>query len=254
VNQQWTVVGLHKGGRGTLDGAHLAASLRGLPLANVSGWYSGDFRPDQLRAIATHAGPVASSALPALSVKAAQQQLVACGFLIEVTGQLDDATREALRYFQTGWCGVQELESNGELTARTRLALAFAARNNGSLGRKAHNFRYQEFRLDNKGHPRVRRRVGLAAQAYRDRFGPTTILRSGSSVEHNKAVGGAPDSRHLYPDHWDAIDVSPQDRPVADITALGMWTGIGHHAASGFVDHLDLRGGDPHAPNVFPDR
>jgi hypothetical protein len=143
---------------------------------------------------------------------------------------------------------------DGELTPFTRLALAYAARNHGSLGRKAKDFRYQEFRLDNTGPPRVRRSVALAAQAYRDRFGATTILRSSSTAAHNRAVGGAADSRHLFPDHWDAIDVSPQTRAVGDVRDLALWTGIGHHAATGFVDHLDLRGGDPGRPNVFPDR
>jgi hypothetical protein len=255
VSQQWTVVGLHEGNLGRLDGARLAASLRGLPLANVSGWYSDDFTPDQLRAIAAHSGPVPRPPLPALSTKTVQQQLVACGFLVEVTGRMDDQTREALRYFQTGWCGVREFTTcDGGLTPFTRLALAYAARHHGSLGRKAKDFRYQEFRLDNTGPPRVRRSVALAAQAYRDRFGATTILRSSSTAAHNEAVGGAPDSRHLFPDHWDAIDVSPQTRAVADVSELRLWTGIGHHAATGFVDHLDLRGGDPGRPNVFPDR
>src|SRR5439155_20510802 len=149
VNQQWTVVGLHKGSLGRLDGARLAASLRGLPLVNVSGWYSGDFTADQLRAIATHAGPAPKPPLPAFSVNTAQQQLVACGFLLDVTGRMDDRTREALRYFQTGWCGVRELAADGELTPSTRLALAYAAPNHGPLGRRAKNFRYQEFRVDN---------------------------------------------------------------------------------------------------------
>ncbi len=253
VNQQWTAVGLHKGKLGQLDGAHLGLSLKGLPLANVSGWYSGEATPDQLRGLASHPGPVPSPPLPALSLKTVQQQLVACGFLIEVTGQLDDQTRDAIKHFQTGWCGVQALTPDGRLTPQTRMALAFSARNKGSLGRKAKNFRYQEFRLDNKGNPRVRRAIGLAAQAYRDKFGPTTIIRSSSSVDHNKAVGGAPDSRHLFPAHWDAIDVSPQNRKVAEVSALGIWTGIGHHAATGTVDHVDLRSGDPAHPTVFPD-
>jgi Peptidase M15/Putative peptidoglycan binding domain len=255
VNQQWTVVGLHKGNLGKLDGAQLAASVKGLPLANVSGWYSGDFTADQLRGIATHHGSPPTPPLPAFSVKTAQQQLAACGFGIDVTGELDDRTREALKYFQTGWCGVRAFdECNGNLTPATRLALAYSARNRGSLGRKAKNFTYHEFRLDNRGDPRVRRDVALAAQAYRDKFGPTTILRSASSREHNKAVGGAPDSRHLFPDHWDAIDVSPQNRSVDEIRALRRFTGVGHHSATGLVDHLDLRTGyGPDEPSVFPD-
>jgi hypothetical protein len=142
---------------------------------------------------------------------------------------------------------------SGKFSPRTRLALAWAARHNGTLGPKAKNFRFQEFRLDNKGDPHVRRSVALAAQAYRKKFGPTTILRSASTREHNKAVGGASDSRHLFPDHFDAIDMMPQDQPVNAVSGLHVWTGIGHHAASGLVDHTDLRPGDPQHPLVFPD-
>jgi hypothetical protein len=254
VNEQWTIVGFHKGGLGQLPGAHIAASLKKLPFANISGWYSGDCTVDQLRAIASQPSPGPTPPLPSVSLTTVQQQLIACGFDLEITGQLDDATTEAIRYFQIGWCGLLPFKSpDGQLTPLTRAALAYASRNQGSLGRKAKNFHYQEFRIDNKGDPRVRRQVALAAQAYRDQFGPTTILRSSSTSAHNQAIGGAKDSRHLYPDHWDAIDVSPQTRNVSEVSALGVWTGVGHHAATGFVDHIDLRPGDPSKPNVFPD-
>jgi Putative peptidoglycan binding domain/Peptidase M15 len=264
-NEQWTVVGLHKGSLGQLGGQQLAASLKGLPTANVSGWYSGEFTLDQLRSIATHAKvtpevtpeppPEVTPEPPpgASSIETTQRQLVACGFGIAITGQLDPRTVEAIRFFQTGWCGDAPLDADGQLTPATVDALAFSAANRGSLGPRAQNFSYQEFRLDNKGDPRVRRSVGLAAQAYRDKFGPTTIVRSSSTREHNKAVGGAPNSRHLFPDHWDAVDMRPQDRRVDEVTALGVWTGIGHHAKTGLVDHVDLRPGNPSAPTVFPD-
>ena len=105
------------------------------------------------------------------------------------------------------------------------------------------------------GDPRVRRAVGLAAQAYRDKFGKTTILSSARSVEHNQAVGGATDSRHLFPKHYDAIDPSLQVHSVSEVQQVGVWTGIGHHAAAPqSVDHIDLRPGfSPSSPSVFPD-
>ena len=93
------------------------------------------------------------------------------------------------------------------------------------------------------------------AQAYRDKFGPTTIESSARSVAHNQAVGGATDSRHLFPKHWDAIDPEPQAHSVSEVRGLGVWTGIGHHAAaSQLVDHIDLRPGfSTSSPSVFPD-
>lgn len=266
VEKQWTVVGLHKGARGKLSGADLGASLRGLPVANISGWFSGEATREQMRGIATHPGPVPAEVrqpaphtpepAPQASIETLQRQLNACGFTVTVDGDLGPRTREALRFFQVGWCGEHGLgDADGELTPKTREALAWAAHHGGGLGPKAKNFHYQEFRLDNTGDPRVQRRVGLAAQAYRDKFGPTTILSSARSVEHNQAVGGATDSQHLFPKHWDAIDPSPQVHSVSDVQVLNAWTGIGHHAAAPqSVDHLDLRPGFTLAnPSVFPD-
>ena len=169
---------------------------------------------------------------------------------------LSPQTREALRFFQIGWCGERGLAgSDGELTADTRQALAWAASHGGCLGPNARNFHYQEFRLDNTGDPRVRRSVGLAAQAYRDKFGATMIVSSARSVEHNRAVGGATDSRTLFPAHWDAIDPKPQMHSVSEVRGLGVWTGIGHFAAAPqSVDHVDLRPGfSTSSPSVFPD-
>ena len=259
VEQQSTVVGLHKGARGKLSGAEIGMSLRGLAVANISGWFSGAATREQMRGIASHPGPVPAEIrepAPEASIQTIQRQLNACGFTVTVNGNLGPETREALRFFQMGWCGHRDLGSaDGELTPETRDALAWAASHGGSLGPKAKNFHYQEFRLDNTGDPRVRRRVGLAAQAYRDKFGPTTILSSARSVEHNQAIGGATDSRHLFPKHYDAIDPSPQVHSVSGVQGIGVWTGIGHHAASPqSVDHIDLRPGfSPSSPSVFPD-
>jgi hypothetical protein len=218
-----------------------------------------------MRGIASHHGPVpaeirtmAAAAAPhtVVPIETIQSQLNACGFTVEVTGGIGPETREALRFFQIGWCGDHGLAgADGQLTPETVRALAWSAGHGGALGPKARNFHYQEFRLDNTGDPRVRRAVGLAAQAYRDKLGATTILSSARSVAHNHAIGGASDSRHLFPKHWDAIDPSPQKHSVSEVAALQIWNGIGHHAAAPqSVDHLDLRSGfAPSSPSVFPD-
>jgi hypothetical protein len=281
VEEQWTVVGFqpgaregaHKGTHLKLSGAHIGASLRALPIANISGWYSGKATNEQMRGIATHPGPVpaelsqpapaaaqpepeAAQPAPHASIKTVQHQLNACGFTVSVDGDLGPQTREALRFFQMGWCGEHDLGgAGGELTPDTREALAWAASHRGRLGPRAKDCYYHEFRLDNTGDPRVQRRVGLATQAYKDKFGQTTIMSSARSVEHNQAVGGATDSRHLFPRHWDAIDPSPQAHSVSEVRGLGVWTGIGHHAAAPqSVDHTDLRPGfSTSSPSVFPD-
>jgi hypothetical protein len=150
-DEQWIAVGLHKGKLGPIGGPQLAASLTGLPVANISGWYSGEFTVDQLRGISTHPGTTQQPPPGTSSIETAQQQLVACGFGIAISGELDDPTVEAIRFFQTGWCGDAPLVADGQLTPPTLEALAFSAANGGSLGPLAKNFRYQEFRLDNKG-------------------------------------------------------------------------------------------------------
>jgi hypothetical protein len=258
---------LPQGSPGKLSGSDIGASLRGLPVANISGWFSGQATKEQMRGIASHPGPVSAEIggaghttpepAPEATIETIQRQLNACGFTVTVDGNLSPQTREALRFFQIGWCGEHGLQdADGELTRETREALAWAADHGGGLGPQAKNFHYQEFRLDNTGDPRVRRGVGLAAQAYRDKFGQTTILSSVRSIEHNHAVGGATDSRHLFPKHWDAIDPSPQVHSVSEVRELGVWAGIGHHAAAPQpVDHIDLRPGfSPANPSVFPDR
>jgi Peptidase M15 len=251
-------VGFYEGARGRLSGADIGGSLRGLPVANISGWRAGEATDEQMRGIASHQGPVKLKPKPAPpdSLEEVQRQLNACSFAVKVDGKPSRKMTEALRFFQLGWCGRKRLEDDdGKLTSDTRAALAWAAGHAGGLGPKAKNFHYQEFRLDNTRDPRVRRKVVLAMQAYRDRFGPTTIVSSARSVAHNQAVDGASNSRHLFPKFWDAIDPSPQVHSTAEVGALGVWTAIGHHAAAPqAVDHVDLRPGFSSSnPSVFPD-
>ncbi len=83
-------------------------------------------------------------------------------------------------------------------------------------------------------------------QALRSAMGkPLVITRGVSCADHNRAVGGAGDSRHL-PEHADAIDLAVQDPHEAfEIVAAALKQGAftayrvyPHHV------HLDLRGGD----------
>ena len=71
VKEQWTVVGFYtgarQGGHLKLSGAYIGASLRGLPVANISGWYSGEATNEQMRGIATHPGPAPAELSHALA-------------------------------------------------------------------------------------------------------------------------------------------------------------------------------------------
>lgn len=84
------------------------------------------------------------------------------------------------------------------------------------------------------------------------------IVRSGYRCPvHNKDVGGAPDSQHLYGSACDVDLVAP----VADVLALRVFSGIGWQAVGGrhLVRHVDVRhasghnttGGTPTNPSTW---
>lgn len=68
---------------------------------------------------------------------------------------------------------------------------------------------------------------------------PLTIVSGYRSPEHNKRVGGAPDSRHM---HNDAADIPKGYARVADAERAGA-VGIGDK--DGWAVHVDVRPGPP---------
>lgn len=68
---------------------------------------------------------------------------------------------------------------------------------------------------------------------------PLEVLSGYRSPEHNAAVGGAPDSQHLYSR---AADLTWGRITVEQAAAAGA-TGIGY--CDGYVTHIDVRPGEP---------
>lgn len=77
-------------------------------------------------------------------------------------------------------------------------------------------------------------------QALRDRLGKPLILRSAyRSPEHNRAVGGAPRSKHLDGTAFD-IAMTNHDPEAFEAAAREVgFLGFGHYPRSGFI-HIDL--------------
>ncbi len=79
------------------------------------------------------------------------------------------------------------------------------------------NFKLSEFQCHceacshDPNRPHTKPEVMGYVQALRDRMGQPVIVSRGVSCEaHNRAVGGASDSRHL-PQHADAVDIAIHD-------------------------------------------
>lgn len=94
----------------------------------------------------------------------------------------------------------------------------------------APNFKVTDFQChcaacaEDPSRPRTKDEVIIAVQAIRDFLGKPIVVSRGVSCEaHNKAVGGAEDSRHL-PSHRDAVDIAVDNASDAyDIVQVAMF-------------------------------
>lgn len=117
------------------------------------------------------------------------------------------------------------------------------------MGTISQNFDVWEYQCrcaacaENPGRPVTDQRLVDYVQTIRDRTGKPLIVACGVRCEaHNRAVGGAPDSRHL-PRHRDAVDIaysSSQEAYELVYHAMisGNFTCI--EACKGHI-HLDIR-------------
>lgn len=161
--------------------------------------------------------------------------------------------REAVSDFQRGWA-FWNLEADGHVDPKTERALRTCVTNGG---RCSENFWYREFasRGATDTTIKLRRELVIGLEEYRASFGPVTIVSGYRDPEHNHAVGGAANSQHLY---GNGADI-PQKATVAQVRALGRFSGIGYESSTGLVRHVDVRhvlpnttGGSPQSPTVWP--
>ena len=184
-------------------------------------------------------------------VKGIQRGLREVGFPIAVDGILGPRTHAAIHEFKRGWAfRTPPLRRSSSKPGRGfRLALRRSLRRNGACSR---HFRYLEFASHGNHWIRLHYKLVRAAERLRRRVGPIAILSGYRDPAHNRAVGGAANSQHLYGCAFDPTRPLPRAR----VPGCG-FSGIGLDADG--VQHLDVRhvcghnasGGTPKHPTVF---
>lgn len=168
---------------------------------------------------------------------------------VTTDGDLGPLTRLAVRNFQTGWA-FSALVIDGQPGPATRAALEDCARRGGRLSL---HFTFAELRCKCGGRyadcERIKgaRGLGYALDRYRETVGPTRVVSGYRCPRHNRAVGGAPLSRHQQGDAVDVAAVQHHTRTAR----LGLFTGIGYQGRTGLTRHVDLRPGSTARPTLW---
>jgi GH25 family lysozyme M1 (1,4-beta-N-acetylmuramidase) len=221
-------------------------------LAELRAWCRDDRprrRPRAARprpvAIAGGAGPVAPTrplVRPAvraiaegpMTVEDVQRALRRIGWPIAVDGDFGRDTREALSDFQRGYA-LTTLRVSGRPGPRTNRALRECVANGG---RTSEHFAFDEFKSKGNGWIKVDRELVRGLEAYRRAVGgPVEIVSAYRDPAHNRRVGGASQSQHLFGNGADIPVALSRER----VRALRVFSGIGYQAGSGLVRHVDVR-------------
>lgn len=169
----------------------------------------------------------------------------------------------ALADFQRGWNLGPALKVDGIAGPKTNDALLISlARLNHHQPTASEHFSYTEFACGCGGQLpscqviRVHRELLAGLEVYRQQLGASVHIASGYRCpSHNKAVGGATSSQHLYGAAAD-LDYHLTDKAVA---LLKRFSGIGRKATTHLVRHVDVRhvsgnnttGASPARPTVW---
>jgi hypothetical protein len=149
--------------------------------------------------------------------------------------------------FQQAWNLGPALVVDGLIGPKTTAALEQTMADDHRLS--AH-FRAEELQCPHCKKLICLRGLLVAAEVYRDTWGPLPIVSGYRCSDHNKSVGGASRSQHLY---GRAIDVHPT-RTLAAVSALGAFRALGYSPSSHLVVHADMRPGfTPARPLTFTD-
>ncbi len=192
-----------------------------------------------------------------LTAKQAKAMLVKLGW--------DNANRNlafALKGFQRGWNLGPELKPTGTLGPKTSAALKLSyARLRQGKPTMSEHFSYTEFKCKDGGDfPECQRiwtlRVHVRRlEAYRKQIGGPVRITSGCRCKrHNKAVGGAKSSQHMF---GAASDIQGINTVQAKKKAK-LFAGLGYKESTKKVIHVDSRdkaghnnGGSPAHPIVW---
>lgn len=153
---------------------------------------------------------------------------------------------QALKHFQDGWNLGPKLTANGACdTATSNALLVSEGRRQRGLPTASAHFSFAEFACGCKGRysncPRIwtKRALLEALEVLRAKDYPRgiTIISGCRCASHNKAVGGARNSQHLY---GAAADV-PYAASWRSVRGLRQFAGIGRSGRTGMVRHVDRR-------------
>lgn len=167
-----------------------------------------------------------------MNTKQVQDHLRVIGWPIAADGSFGPRTHEAVADFQRGVSWVNMLV-DGMAGPQTWLQLSNSVKFGGAAGP---NFFFREFKCKHCGWIKVRRELVRGLVVYRERYGPTPIVSAYRCIYHNRAVGGASNSQHLY---GNGVDI-PGRAHVSAVRNLVVFSGIGYQP-SGLVTHVDVR-------------
>lgn len=193
-----------------------------------------------------------------LTTAQAKAMLVALGF--------DNANRSfvgAVTGFQRGWNLGPALDVDGVVGPDTSAALrtSYARHRSGQPTMSAH-FSYVEFRCNDGGKFPECQRIWILRdhvrrlEAYRAHVAaPVRIVSGCRCKRHNKEVGGASNSQHMF---GSASDIQAL-LSLAERRRLRLFAGLGFQRSTGKVVHVDSRdrsghnttGGTPAAPTEW---
>lgn len=186
-----------------------------------------------------------------MNTREVQQALKDIGWPITVDGSFGSQTHEAVKEFQNGWAP-WDLLVDGMAGPQTHNALRASLAYGGACGA---GFYFREFASKGNGWIKIQREHVRALEVYRQRYGPVTILSGYRDPVHNRAVGGKPNSQHLY---GNANDIGNPKASLSAVRNLKVFSGIGIKKSTGLVLHVDSRhlgpnttGGTPSSPTVW---
>lgn len=186
-----------------------------------------------------------------MNTRDVQAALVQIGWPLEVDGSYGDRTQLAVAEFQNGWAP-WDLLIDGMAGPQTHHALRASLAYGGACGA---GFYFREFKSKGDGWIKIKRDHVRALEVYRERFGPVHILSGYRDPAHNRRVGGAANSQHLY---GNANDIGNPKASLNAVRNLGVFSGIGYRRSTGLVIHVDSRhlgpnttSGTPTSPTIW---
>jgi zinc D-Ala-D-Ala carboxypeptidase len=185
-----------------------------------------------------------------MNTKEVQDHLRALGWPIANDGSYGPSTFNAVKDFQRGF-GWYDLLMDGHAGPQTWQALSTSVSRNGHC---SDFFYFREWKSKGNGWIKVHRDLVRRLDQYRRRVGPVGIVSGYRDPAHNKKIGGASNSQHLY---GNASDI-PGAVSIAAMKNMKLFSGIGYRQRDGRVVHVDVRhmgpnttGGTPDHPTVW---